>query len=97
MAGADLVPWFVAKAVQAYGDRVLADTDGMADGGPEAVGRDLARLIFGSAEAGTGIPAPLGAVIDRPDSSPAQVALYSDIEERLEADRWLASAAAGPR
>jgi len=23
VAGADLVPWFVAQAVQAYGDRVL--------------------------------------------------------------------------
>ncbi len=95
MAGADLVPWFVAQAVQAYGDRVLADADGLDAGGPQAVGRELARLIFGGAEAGTAIPAPLGAVIGRPGSSPAQLALYGYIEERLEAHHGLASAAAG--
>jgi tetratricopeptide (TPR) repeat protein len=95
VAGTDLVPWFVAEAVQAYGDRVLADADGMDAGGPEAVGRDLARLIFGGAEAGTAIPAPLGALIGRPGSSSAQLALYGYVEERLEADPGLASAAAG--
>jgi tetratricopeptide (TPR) repeat protein len=95
VAGTDLVPWFVAQAVQAYGDRVLAEADGLDAGGPQAVGRDLARLIFGGAEAGTAIPAPLRAVIGRPDSSAAQVALYGHIEERLEADPGLAPAAAG--
>jgi tetratricopeptide (TPR) repeat protein len=95
VAGTDLVPWFVAEAVQAYGDRVLADADGLDAGGPEAVGRELARLIFGGAEAGPAIPASLGALIGRPASIPAQVALYGYIEERLEADPGLASAAAG--
>ncbi len=45
------------------GDRVLADADGLDAGGPQAVGRELARLIFGGAEAGTAIAAPLGALI----------------------------------
>jgi tetratricopeptide (TPR) repeat protein len=94
VAGADLVPWFLAEAVQTYGGRVLADADGPDAGGPQAVGRDLARLIFGSAEAETGIPAPLGAVIGRPFSSPAWGALDSYIEERLDGDPELASAAA---
>lgn len=52
MAGADLAPWFVAEAVRAFGDRVLADAAGGRDAGPQAAGRDLARLIFGAAAAG---------------------------------------------
>jgi tetratricopeptide (TPR) repeat protein len=95
MAGADLAPWFVARAVQAYGGRVLADSDEMDAAGPQAVGRDLARLIFGSAGTGTEIPAHVVAVIDRPGSIPARAALEARIEELLEADPVLAAAAAG--
>jgi tetratricopeptide (TPR) repeat protein len=90
-----MVHCFVAQAVRAYGDRVLADADGLDGAGPQAVGRDLARLIFGGAEPGTGLPAQLEAVIGRPGSSPSQLALYGYVEERLQADPGLASAAAG--
>ena len=62
MAGTELASWFVAKAVEAYGDQVLADANpGLAEA--QDVGRELARLIFVRAEADTGIPPPLAAAI----------------------------------
>lgn len=45
VAWVDLASWFVAEAVGAYGDQVLADARPDA-AGPQAVGRELARLIF---------------------------------------------------
>lgn len=94
MAGADLASWFVAKAVQAYGDRVLADADGLHAGGPQAAGRELARLIFGSAETGTEIPVPLEEVVLHPDSKQGRYALEVHIDGLLQADIGLASAVA---
>jgi hypothetical protein len=47
--GLDLASWFVAEAAGAYGGQVLADA-GLGAAGPQAVGRELARLIFARAE-----------------------------------------------
>jgi len=92
VAGADVAWWFVLKAVEAYGDRVLADADpGVA--GPQAAGRELARLIFARAGADTGIPAVLAAVIERPRPGDAERALEAAIADLLEADPGLAAAA----
>ncbi|HCU97210.1 MAG TPA: hypothetical protein DHU96_32665 [Actinobacteria bacterium] len=94
VAGTELASWFVAKAVEAYGDQVLADANpGLAEA--QDVGRELARLIFVRAEADTGIPPPLAAAIDRPGSREAEQALETCIEDRLGADPGLAAAAAG--
>ena len=92
MAGADLAWWFVVKAVEAYGDRVLADADPGA-AGPQAVGRELARLIFARPEADARTPAPLDAVIDRSGPGDAERALEACIQDLLEADPGLAAAA----
>jgi hypothetical protein len=85
---ADLASWFVAKAMQAYGDRVLADAD-LGAARPQAVGRELARLIFARLEADSGIPPPLAAVPDRSGRG----ALETRIADLLEADPGLAVAA----
>jgi TolA-binding protein len=92
VAGADLAWWFVVKAVEAYGDRVLADADPGA-AGPQAVGRELARLIFARPEADARTPAPLDAVIDRSGREDAERALEACIQDLLEADPGLAAAA----
>jgi tetratricopeptide (TPR) repeat protein len=94
MAQADLASWFVTRAVEAYGDRVLARAEEFDAAGPQAVGRELARLIFGRAEAGTSIPAPVAIEIDQAGSRHAGIALDAAIEELLEADRGLSAAVA---
>ena len=71
MARTALASWFVAEAVEAYGDQVLAGASPGA-GGPQDVGRELARLIFVRAEADTSVPAPLSAVIGRSGSEDAE-------------------------
>jgi tetratricopeptide (TPR) repeat protein len=93
VARADLASWFVAEAAVAYGDQVLVDASPGA-GGPQDVGRELARLIFVRADADTGIPAPLAAVIDRPCRGDAEHALETCIGDLLGADPGLAAAAA---
>jgi TolA-binding protein len=91
--GVDLASWFVAEAVEAYGDQVLADAS-LGAAGPQAVCRELARLIFARAEADTGIPAPLAVVIDRSGSGEARQALETRMGDLLGADPRLAAAAA---
>jgi tetratricopeptide (TPR) repeat protein len=93
VAGVDLASWFVAEAVEAYGDQVLADASPDA-AGPQAAGRELARLIFARTEAATVIPAPLAAVIDRSGSGDAEHALETCIGDLLGADPDLAAAVA---
>lgn len=93
MAGVDLASWFVAQAVEAYGDQVLADASPGA-AGPQAVGRELAKLIFARTGVDTGIPAPLAAVIGRPGSGEAELALETCIGDLLGADPGLAAAVA---
>src|SRR5258706_11362943 len=92
MAEADLASWFVTSAVEAYGDRVLASAEEFDSAGPQAVGRGLARLIFGRAEAGTSIPAPVAIEIGHAGSRHAGIALYAALEELMEADRGLSAA-----
>jgi TolA-binding protein len=94
VAGVDLASWFVAEAVEAYGDQVLASDASPDGGGPRAVGRELARLIFAGAETDTGIPAPLAAVIDGSGSREAEHALETWIGDLLGANPGLAAAAA---
>jgi hypothetical protein len=94
VAGVDLASWFVAEAAGAYGDQVLADASPGA-AGPQAVGRELARLMFVRAETDTGLPAPLAAMIDCPGSREAECALETCIGDLLEADPGLAAAVAG--
>jgi tetratricopeptide (TPR) repeat protein len=91
VAGADLAAWFVAQAVEAYGDHVLAEA-GPGGGGPQAVGRELARLIFARPGAGAGIPAPLAAAIGRAGSEDAERALETSVGDLLQADPGLAAA-----
>ena len=91
MAGIDLASWFVAKAAGAYGDQVLGDAS-PGTGGPQAAGRELARLIFARVDGDTGMPAPLAAVIDRPGSGEAEHALETCIGDLLGADPGLAAA-----
>jgi TolA-binding protein len=91
VAGVDLASWFVAQAARAYGDPVLADTSPGADR-PQAVGRELARLIFGRAATDTVIPAPLAAVISCSGSTEAEHGLETCIGDLLEADPGLAAA-----
>jgi len=90
VAGADLAAWFVARAVEAYGDHILAEA-GTGGRGPQAVGRELARLIFARPEAGAGIPAPLAVAIGRED---AERALETSIGNLLQTDPGLAAAVA---
>lgn len=94
MAKADLAFRFVTSAVRACGDRVLAEAEGLNAASPEVAGRELARLIFGTAGAGTGIPAPLAEMVERPGSERAWSAVYLRIEELLESDVGLAAAVA---
>jgi tetratricopeptide (TPR) repeat protein len=92
VAGVDLASWFVAEAAGAYGDQVLADAS-LDAAGPQAVGRELARLIFVRAETDAGIPAPLAAVIG-PGSREAGLAPETWIGNLLGADPGLAAAVA---
>jgi tetratricopeptide (TPR) repeat protein len=93
VAGVALASWFLAEAVGAYGDRVLADASPDA-AGPQAVGRELAWLIFARTETDTGIPAPLAAVINHAGSGEAEHALETWIGDLLGADPGLAAAVA---
>src|SRR5258706_3376763 len=93
MAEADLASWFVTSAVEAYGDRVLASAEEFDSAGPQAVGRELARLIFGRAEAGTSIPAPVAIEIGHAGSRHAGIAIYAATSTPL---RWPASTPAWP-
>jgi hypothetical protein len=92
VANADLVFRFVYEAVRAYRDRVLAGAEGISDAGSEVVGAELARLIFGPAGAGAGIPVPLAEMVERPGSDRAWTAVDLRIEELLESDAGLAAA-----
>jgi hypothetical protein len=94
MAESDQVSWFVTKAIERYGDRVLARADDLDETGPQAVGRELARLIFGPAEAGLGIPALLAEMVEDPGDERAWCAVDSHIEDVLESDPGLAAAVA---
>src|SRR5262245_40408397 len=94
MAEADQVSWFVTKAVEGHGDRILARADDLDQVGPQAVGRELARLIFGLADAGGGLPAPLSEMVEHPGSERAWGAVDSHIEDVLEADPGVAAAVA---
>jgi tetratricopeptide (TPR) repeat protein len=79
--------------VRRGGDQVLGDASPGA-AGPQAVGRELARLIFARTETDTGIPAPLAAVTDRSGSREAEHALETCIGDLLGANPGLAAAAA---
>jgi TolA-binding protein len=94
VAEVDLASWFVSRAVEAYGDRVLARAGESDTAGPQAVGRVLARLIFGRAEAGASVPAPVAIEIGLAGSRDPGVALDAAIEEFLEADPGLSAAVA---
>jgi hypothetical protein len=93
VAGTGLASCFVSQAVEAYGDRVLAEV-GPGGGGPQTVGRELARLIFVRPGAGAGIPVPLAGVIGCPGSEDAERALETSIGDLLQADPALAAAVA---
>jgi TolA-binding protein len=88
VAGVDLASWFVAKAVEAYGDRVLAGAD-LGAAGPLAVGCELARLIFARPEADSSVSARLAAVL----GSSGRGELETRIAGLLEADPGLAASA----
>lgn len=90
MGTSDQVVWFVTKAVEEYGDQVLA-ADDLDAAGPQAVGRELARLIFGRAEEAGVIPAPLAQLVERPGSERAWLAVDSHVEDVLESDPGLAA------
>jgi TPR repeat protein len=92
-AGIALASWFLAEAVGAYGDQVLADASPDA-AGPLAVGRELARLVFSRTDADAGIPAPLAAVIDRPGRREVGQELETWVGDLLGADAGLAAAVA---
>ncbi len=93
MDAGDQVVWFVTKAVEGYGDRVLA-ADDLGAAGPQVVGCELARLIFGRAEAVGRIPMPLAEMVEHPASERAWSAVYIHIENVLESDPSLAAAVA---
>jgi tetratricopeptide (TPR) repeat protein len=94
MAEVDLASWFVSRAVEAYGDRVLVRAGESDTAGPQAAGRELARLIFGRAEAAASVPAPVAIEIGVVGSRDAGVALDAAIEELLEADPGLSAVVA---
>jgi len=91
MAESDQVVWFVTKAVEGYGDQVLNQAEGPAASGPEAVGRELARLIFGRAEEADGIPAQLAQMVEHPGSDRTWLAVDSYVEGVLDSDAGLAA------
>lgn len=91
MAESDQVLWFVTKAVEGYGDRVLNRAEDPAATGPEAVGSELARLIFGRQEEVGRIPVPLAQLVEHPGSERAWLAVDSHIEDVLESDPGLAA------
>jgi len=91
MAEPDQVAWFVTKAVEGYGDRVLNRAEDPAATGPESVGHELARLIFGRAEEVGVIPAPLAELVEQPGSERAWLSVDSHVEDVLESDPGLAA------
>src|SRR5258708_9118004 len=93
MDAGDEVVWFVTEAVEGYGDGVLA-ADDLGAAGPQVVGCELARLIFGRAEAVGRIPMPLAEMVEHPASERAWSAVYIRIENVLESDPSLAAAVA---
>ncbi len=92
MADAGVVTRFVVQAVRAFGDRVLAHEDRPGATGAQAVGRDLAGLIFASSGTVAQVPAPLAAMISYGDRRDSWVTLVSHIDELLDADPALAAA-----
>jgi tetratricopeptide (TPR) repeat protein len=85
--------WFIAKAAQAYGSEVLAAPPGPGDAGPAgpaALGRDMARLVFGAGAAGEPVPEPLAALAAGTGGSRALTRLETHVAERLEEDAGLA-------
>ena len=94
MDQSEQVLWFVTKAVEAYGDRVLARDDQLGATGPQVVGCELARLIFGHTEAGAPIPAPLAGMVEQSSSGRAWIAVDVHVENVLESDPGLAAAVA---
>lgn len=86
------VPLMLA-AVRAYGPRVLSDHCAGDAAGPEAVGRDLLRVVFGSGDAG--LPDVLAELVRRPDDEQASEGLATRASEALEADPRVADEAAG--
>jgi tetratricopeptide (TPR) repeat protein len=89
VSASEQAAWFMAEAARAYGSRVLAAPGDAGTSGPEALGRNLLRLIFGAGAADRGTPAPLSALIASPDSSEALTALEAHVEEAVEADPGL--------
>jgi hypothetical protein len=94
MNQSEQVLWFVTKAVDGYGERVLARDDELGAAGPQAVGCELARLIFGRTEAGAMIPVPLVEMVEHPGSERAWTAVDVHVENVLESNPGLAAAVA---
>jgi tetratricopeptide (TPR) repeat protein len=78
-------------AVRAYGPRVLSDADADESAGPESVGRDLLRAIFGTGDAG--LPDRLAQLIRDPGDERAVDGLTEQASESFEADPGVAGEA----
>jgi hypothetical protein len=92
VSASEQAAWFMAAAAGAYGSQVLAAPEDAGTAGPEALGRNLLRLVFGAEAPARGMPARLSALIASPDSPVAMTALEVQIEEALERDAGLAAA-----
>jgi hypothetical protein len=92
MPTSEQAAWLIAHAARAYSRQTPATQEDADTTRPEAVGRDLARLIFGTGPAGPSIPAPMTALIARPDNPEALTVLDNRIEDVLGQDAELAAA-----
>jgi len=56
----------MAAAARAYGGQVLAGPGDAGAAGPQVLGRDLLRLVFGAAAENGQLPAPVARLIASP-------------------------------
>jgi hypothetical protein len=92
VSASEQAAWFMIQAAQAYGSRLPAAPGDAGESGPEVLGRNLARLLFGGEVHGRALPAPLAELIARPDSRDTLTGLETHVEETMEQDTGLAAA-----
>lgn len=87
---ADVTP-YVTAAAGAYGGAVLTKAKDDAAGATVALGRRLARRIFGHREPGDEMPEALADVIADPEDADSHAALRKAIRKALATDEALAA------
>ncbi len=93
MATSEQAAWLIAHAARAYSRQTPAAQENVGATWAETVGRDLARLIFGTGPADPAIPAPMATLAARPDDPEALTVLDNRIEDVLGQNAELAAAA----